>query len=529
MQLRLDWTQVHKIVGPVDERLECTLAKHSAIFREELGTLRGVKARVHLKEGAKPRFFKPRSVPYSSRGELEKELQRLQDQNIISPVQFSEWAAPIVPVVKQNGSIRVCGDYKLTVNQVSHVESYPLPRVEDIFAALSGGETFTKLDLANAFLQLEVEEDSKKYLTINTHKGLFEYNRLPFGVSSAPTIFQRAIDCLLQGIPGSKAYIDDIIVTGKTREEHLKNLDLVLTKLEQAGLKLNKAKCTFMAPKVEYLGYIIDKDGLHPTQAKVEAIQNARAPTSVTELRAFLGMLNYYGKFLPNLSTKLAPLNVLLRQSTKWTWGKEQKAAFAEAKGMLQSDSLLVHYDPEKQLILECDASPYGIGAVLSHTMEDGSERPIAFASRTLTTAEKGYSQLDKEGLAILSGVKKFHTYLYGRPFVIRSDHQPLYHLFSEKKAIPLQASARLQRWALTLSTYQYSIQYKPGKLLANADALSRLPTPVTASSDVLPGELTQLVNHLESAPISAKDVKEWTELLSRVKKFVMSGWLMFP
>ncbi len=166
---------------------------------------------------------------------------------------------------------------------------------------------------------------------------------------------------------------------------------------------------------------------------------------------------------------------------------------------MLQSDSLLVHFDGEKKLLLACDASPYGVGAVLSHVMEDNSERPIAYASRTLTSAEKGYSQLDREALAILFGVKTFHSYLYGRQFIIRSDHQPLYHLFIEKKAVPVMASARLQRWALTLSAYQYIIEYKLGKLLAMADALSRLLSPATTTADSLPGELVQLIHHLES------------------------------
>lgn len=526
-ELRLDWNQVNHIEDS-NEELKQLLSKHEALFRDELGTLKGTKAKIHIKEGAKPKFFKPRNVPYVLKEKLEAELERLQAQDIIRPVEFADWAAPVVPVVKQNGTIRVCGDYKLTINQASHTESYPLPRVEDIFSALGGGESFSKLDLSQAYLQLELEESSKKYLTINTHKGLFEYNRLPFGVSSAPAIFQRTMDSLLQGIPGASSYIDDIVVMGKTRAEHLQNLERVLTRLEQAGLRLNKSKCVFMAASIEYLGHVIDKDGLHPNLKKVEGIRKARAPTCVTELRSFLGMLNYYAKFLPGLSTKLAPLHFLLCKSVKWSWGKKQRDAFAHAQEQLQSDSLLVHYDPTKPLILACDASPYGVGAVLSHVMEDQTERPIGFASRTLTSAEKGYSQLDKEGLAILSGVKKFHSYLYGRPFVIRSDHQPLYHLFSEKKGIPPLASARLQRWALTLSAYQYTIEYKPGKLLANADALSRLPTPTTTSSVGVPGELTQLIHFLDSTPISSADVKEWTEknhLLSRVKKFVMSGW----
>ena len=179
-----------------------------------------------------------------------------------------------------------------------------------------------------------------------------------------------------------------------------------------------------MAPSVEYLGHVIDKNGLHPTRQKVKAIEEARFPTSVTELRVFFGLLNNYSKFLPNLASKLSPLHKLLYKTTEWTWGRAQRDVFGEAKRLLPSDSLLVHFDENKPLISACDASPYRAGAVLSHVMEDKSERPIAYASRTLAVAEKDYSQLDKETVAIAFGVKRFHPYLYGRHFIIRSDHQ---------------------------------------------------------------------------------------------------------
>ena len=490
--------------------------------------MKGIEAKIFVKEGATPKFYKPRTVPFVLRNKVEQELSRLQELGVISPIQFSPWAAPIVPVIKSNGSVRICGDFKLTVNQVSHLESYPLPRADDLFSALSGGISFTKLDLTQAYLQLPLDEESKQYLTINTHKGLFRFNRLPFGVSSAPAIFQRAMDSLLQGLKGVCVYQDDILVTGHTIDEHFENLTNVLCKLQEAGLKLNKSKCTFLAPKVQYLGFIIDKNGLHPTADKVKAIANAPTPANVSQLRAFLGLLNYYGKFLPNLSSTLAPLYALLHKKAKWSWGAEQAKAFITAKSLLQSDAVLSHFDSTKRLVLECDASPYGIGAILSQVDSDGSEKPVAFSSRTLTPAEKRYSQLDKEALAVLFGVKKFHCYLYGRHFVVRSDHQPLFHLLNEAKSIPSMASARLQRWALTLSAYEYTFQYKSGKDLANADALSRLPLPNTTSSVKLPGELTQLVNYLSCTPITANEIRSWTDkdpTLSKVRRFVLSGW----
>ena len=382
--------------------------------------------------------------------------------------------------------------------------------------------------MSQAYLQLPLDEESKEYVTVNTHKGLYRYNRLPFGISSAPSIFQRTMETLLQGIKGVLVYIDDILVTGPTLEEHLSTLDKVLEKLGRAGLRLNKPKCFFLQPSIEYLGHIIDKDGLHPTEEKVRAIKEAPKPRNVSELRSFFGIINYYGRFLPNLSSKLAPLYKLLQKDAKWTWGRKQNEAFRAAKSALQDDSLLVHYDESKPLVLACDASQYGLGAVLSHVMDDGKERPVAYASRTLTPAEKNYSQIEKEGLAIIFGVKKFHNFLFGRHFSIESDHQPLSYLFNETKGVSQTASSRIQRWALTLSAYHYTIRHKPGTTLSNADALSRLPRPTTTSADCLPGDLVHLIDHLSATPVNAANIKDWTAkdpLLSKVKRYIMVGW----
>ena len=442
-------------------------------------------------------------------------------------MQFSEWAAPIVPVAKKDGSLRICGDYKVTANQAALVDAYPLPRIEDLFASLSGGTTFTKLDLAHAYLQFPLDNSSKPLTTINTHRGLFQYNRLPFGISAAPAICQRTMDSLMQGLHHVCAYLDDILVTGSTEEEHLKNLDAVLERLEKAGIKLKLSKCTFLQEKVEYLGHQISADGLQPTKEKVRAVKEAPVPSDVTQLKSFLGLLNYYAKFLPNLSNVLAPLHSLLKKPHKWSWSSKQQEAFDTAKHLLTSDCLLAHYSPDKDLILACDASPYGVGAILSHVM-DGQERPVAFTSRTLAAAEKNYSQLDKEALAIIFGVKKFHRYLAGRKFCIFSDHRPLQYLLGERNAIPAMASARVQRWALTLSAYDYQIVYKPGSKHANADSLSRLPLPEEPVEVPIPGETILVMETLDSSSITSCQIRLWTDrdpVLSQVRDKLMAGW----
>ena len=239
-----------------------------------------------------------------------------------------------------------------------------------------------------------MDEESKNYVVINTHKGLFQYTRLPFGISSAPGIFQRVIESVLQGIDGVFIYLDDILITGPTEKDHLKSLEEVLKHLDKAGLRVKMKKCEFMKPEVDYLGHKIDKTGLHPLPDKVQAIQDAPTPLAVHELKSYLGLLTYYNKFLHKLLFTLFPLYRLLRKDFQWSWGVEEERAFSKSKELLTSTKCLTHFDSLLPLILACDASAYGIGAVLAHRMPDGTERPIGYVSRTLAKAKWNYSQL---------------------------------------------------------------------------------------------------------------------------------------
>ncbi len=510
-----------------DTDLDHVLLEHADVFKEGIGHMKDMEVKIRISDDATPKFCKPRPVPYALKANLEKELDRLIDEGILEPVQFSEWASPIVTVIKSDSSLRVCGDYKVSVNKFCQQDVYPIPKPADLFAKLAGGVLFSKLDLSSAYQQLQLDDASKVLTTINTHKGLFRYTRLPFGISSAPAIFQRTMESLLRHLPMVVVYYDDILVSGKNREESMKNLRAVLKCLLEAGLRLKPGKCVFLQPEVKYLGYSISAEGLKPTEDKLEAIAKVPAPTTVSELRTFLGLLNFYGKFLPRLSTVLAPLHELLKKECSWMWGPKQSKAFNEAKDLLQSNNLLVHYDPDKQLILTCDASPVGVGAVLSHRV-GRDDKPIAFASRTLAIAEKKYSQLEKEGLAVVFAVKKFHEYVYGRHFMIQSDHKPLEGLLHQDKAIPVLASSRIQRWALTLQAYNYSFEYRPGKSIDHADALSRLPLPTVQAEPPVPGDTVMLLETLEKFPVTAREIGMWTEkdrTLSRVKKYLLYGW----
>ena len=283
-KIRLNWQSINNVrCNPL---LQDILDQHREVFKSELGTLKGYKAQISVDPNATPRFCKAHPVPYAMYGKVDEELQCLEKDGIIESVQFADWAAPIVSVLKSDGkSVCICGDFKLTVNQASKLDQYPIPKIENFLAKLAGGKLFTKLDMSQAYQQLLLDEESKKFVVINTHRGLYRFNRLPFGVASAPGIFQRVMESLLSGIPGVVVYIDDILVTGRTEEAHLAALDEVLKRLSSAGLRLKKNKCIFLAPSVDYLGYRVDAQGTHPTAEKVKAIQEAPRPTSVSELK----------------------------------------------------------------------------------------------------------------------------------------------------------------------------------------------------------------------------------------------------
>lgn len=324
---------------------------------------------------------------------------------------------------------------------------------------------------------------------------------------------------------GCQAYLHDIIIVGKTIPEHNERLEKVLFRLHELGLTLNKEKCKFFQTEIEYLGFNFDKYGMHPTATKIKAISDAPAPKTKEELQAFLGLLSFYDCFLKNRSTVAEPLYQLLKKKSVFNWLPFHQAAFEELKKMLSSDSLLVNFNPDLPTVLAGDASNVGVGAVLSHII-DGKEMPIAFASKTLNSTEKNFAQIDKEGLAIIFGVKTFKEYLSGRFFTIYTDHKPLLGIFDTKKAIPSILSPRLLRWTLILSMYDYSINYRRGKVNSNADALSRLPL---FSNDVTPAPLeVLLLESMKEPPVSAKEIAFHTKedpVLSKVFYWLINGW----
>ncbi|XP_059059126.1 uncharacterized protein K02A2.6-like [Achroia grisella] len=447
---------------------------------------------------------------------------------MVTPI---EWASPIVIAIKSNGNVRICADFKVTINQHVQVDDYPLPRFEEITSKLAGGQLFTKIDLKDAYLQLLVHPDSRKYLTISTHKGYFQYKRLPFGISFAPAVFQRTMHQILSGLDGVVCYLDDILITAENRHEHIKRVRTVLQRLQEAGIKSQITKCFWLQESVTFLGHKIDKNGLHPTSERVEAIKKMPTPMNVAELRSFLGSITYYGRFIDNLHVRCAPLYRHLKKNQKWDWTSEDTQITNDLKNILTSNETLVHYDEKQPIYVSSDASDKGIGAVLFHKMNN-IMRPVAFASRTLSETERRYSTIDKEALGIVYSVTKFHQYLYGRKFTLLTDHKPLERIFSQERETPKVASNRLLRWAMILNSYEYTINYHTAKENTPADALSRLPLP---NSDLTIEERTGLPQfahllhlRLSNIPVTKQKLRKETLNdinLNKIKNFITNYW----
>ncbi|KAG8196623.1 hypothetical protein JTE90_014180 [Oedothorax gibbosus] len=326
-----------------------------------------------------------------------------------------------------------------------------------------------------------------------------------------PPTFQPPIMLRAEGMGGIKVFMDDVRVTGSSELAHFEALSEFFKKCKEHGLKLNLQKSKFFKKEINFLGHKIDANGLHKTDEKISAIAGAPKPKNAQEVQSFLGLVQFYGKFCSNLATIANPLNNLTKKNTRFIWSKDCQKSFQNIKEEICSPQVLVHYDPALPVMLATDASPVGLGAVLSHKMSDGTERPIAFASRTMTDTEKKYSQIDKEALAIVWAVKKFYLYLKGRRFTLITDHKPPVAIFGCKKGLPVLAATRLLHYALTLQSFQFDIIYRNTKEHGNADFLSRLPgqsEDLEVKDDVTLFQLQQI----ENLPVTAEELAKGTQ-----------------
>ena len=416
----------------------------------------------------------PRRVPMHQQGTVRQHVNDMLQHRVIQP-STSPWAAPIVLVKKKDGTTRFCVDYR-KLNDVTRKDAYPLPRIDETLDALAGAKVFTTLDLASGYWQVEVDDADREKTAFTTRHGLFEFQVMPFGLCNAPGTFQRLMEFVLAGLQWQTClvYLDDVIVYGRDFDEHLERLREVFHRFRQAGLKLKPSKCFLLRPRVPYLGHVISAEGVSTDPAKIEAVQQWPVPSKVTDVRSFLGLASYYRRFIQNFAEIAAPLHRLTAKTTeKFKWNPDCDLAFRVLKEKLVSAPVLAFPCFDQEFVVDCDASDYGLGAVISQR-QDGDEKVIAYASRVLEDRERRYSTTKKEMLAMVYAIKHFRHYLYGRPFTVRTDHNALKWLQSFK-----EPEGQVARWLETLAQYDYKIEHRPGKKHQNADALSRNPLPV--------------------------------------------------
>ncbi len=470
-----------------------------------------------------------RRIPLAVRDEVATELRRLEHDGIIEKIDSSPWISNLVIARRKSGEIRLCVDLK-AVNKAIFPDRYPLPTMEELAAEFHGSTVFTKLDLRRSYLQVNLKEESRQLTAFVTHIGVFQYRRMPYGLSSSPSAFQKILSSILSGLDGAPNQMDDIVVHGKDQAEHDSRLNKVLQKLTDHNITLNGEKCKFSAEEVNFLGYRVSASGIQPTASNVAAILNLKEPTNRAEMSSFLGTTNFYLKFVPNYADKAEPLRRLLRKDAKWQWGDSQQCAFNELKEAIASPPILSHFDPDAETFVSSDASGIALGAVLSQVTK-GVERPVAFCSRTLTETERKYSTGEREALGCVYACEHWHVYLFGRKFTLRTDHQALTTLLATSGTghRPL----RIYRWSDRLYQYNFDVQYTSGKDNHVPDMLSRLVFD-SVSSDaeemsaqeescvmaVLCGSLEKLVT-----PSELKVNSEEDPILTQVRGYIQNGW----
>ena len=399
---------------------------------------------------------------------------------------------------------------------------------------MSGCKWFTQIDLSDAYLQIPVDKPTGKLLAINTTKGLFSFNRLCPGVRPAASVFQQTMETILGGIANVIIYFDDILIATPCLRSHVIVLKEVIKRLHDNNMRIRLEKCNFFKESVKYLGVIVDRNGQRPDPSKCAAITSMPPPESATQLKSYLGALTFYSRFIRAMASIRAPLNALLKKGIDYVWSKDCQTAFEEFKRILQSDLLLVHYDPRRPIVVAADACQSGIGGIGYHAREDGSIEAFMHVSRRLTPAETRYSQIEKEALALVWTIMRLHKYVYGRKFKLLTDHLPLLSIFGSKKGIPTHVANRIQRWAIKLMAYDFQIEHVKTDDFGHADVLSRLIAEQRQDNNeemvIAEIKIDDLTIALVDAvlPVSFKEIVAATEedqVLPIVMDYVRNGW----
>lgn len=425
-----------------------------------------------------PVHKRPYRLPPIHKEEILKQVKELKENKIIKP-SVSPYSAPLCVVPKKpdskgNPRFRMVIDYR-GLNAKTVGDAYPLPNITEILDQLGSAKYFSIFDLASGFHQIKMKESDAHKTAFSTPYGHFEFDRMPFGLKNAPATFQRLMDRVLTGLQGTEmfVYLDDIVLYASSLEDHERKFNTLMERLKNANLKLQPDKCEFLKKEVLYLGHYVGRNGVRPDPKKLEAVLKFPTPTTVRKVREFLGLTGFYRRFVKHYAKIAKPLTNLLKKNVKFKWSELAEKAMQELKDILCSSPILQYPDFSKPFVLTTDASNYAIGGILSQGPM-GKDLPIAYGSRVLNAAEQNYSVIEKEFLAILHFVKHYRPYLYGRKFTIVTDHQPLVSIHRSK-----DQGLRIVQWRTKLDGYEYNIIHKPGRVNANADALSRNPVEV--------------------------------------------------
>lgn len=422
----------------------------------------------------KPIYIKPYRLPEASKQDVNLELDKMLKDDIIKP-SHSPWNFPLLIVPKKSDNTekkrwRIVIDFR-KLNEITTDDVFPLPNIVDILDQLGRSQYFTTLDMANGYHQVLLNSSDCEKTAFSTPSGHFEFVRMPQGLKGAPATFQRLMNMVLSGLSGLKClvYLDDIIVYGSNLNDHNVKLIDIFKCLRRNNLKLNPNKCNFLRKEVIFLGHVVSNNGVLPDPKKIDAVLNYPIPKNVKDIKSFLGFTGYYRRFIPNYSHFSNSLNKLLKKGAEFKWDAFCDESFHHLKKALVTSPILQFPNFNREFFLTCDASDVALGAVLSQEFENVN-LPIAYASRTINAAEKNYSAVEKELLAIVWSINQFRPYLFGRHFVVYTDHKPLLWLWNIKNP-----SSRLMRWRLKLEEYNFDIRHTPGKFNYTADALSRI------------------------------------------------------
>lgn len=487
------------------------------MFDGTVGLFEG-EVNLKLSPEAQPVQLPPRAVPQSILPQLKKELDQMEQEGIIRPCpETTEWVHNLVNVVKKNGSLRVCLDprnlNKYLIRSVHYTASW-----EDAVHSFRNGQFFSTLDAKSGYWTQKLSEESQILTAFNTPFKKYCFVRMPFGLSCASEIFCEHMDRALDGIPGTFPCADDVKVQGSTEERHDIHLLETVTQAKKAGLKFNPQKCVIKQKKIEYFGRVISPEGIEPCPKKVKGIHNLQAPKDKQELQSFLGSINFLSTFIPNLAKKTFLMKSLLKKDIRYVWTSDMQKEFDIVKKAVATAMTLNHYDPNKPVVIDTDASLKGLGAVL---IQDG--KPIRFLSKALTATESGYANIERELLAVLFACEKLHNYTFGRETTIHTDHKPLENIF--QKPISL-APARLQRMLLRLSIYNITVKYVGAKSVLLADTLSRLVKP--GSGKQIQGLDVTIAEVLKVKRTRLQQLQEETKsdiTLIALSDLIMSGW----